>query len=69
MASRLNRKRRPRRKPAWSNSGSMSADNAALVMSLPIFFERVKGPGPLALADKLGDQQLHRHFGWPGYDW
>ncbi len=24
---------------------------------------------PLALADQVGEQQLHRHFGWPGYGW
>ncbi len=24
---------------------------------------------PLALADQNGEQQLHRHFGWPGYGW
>ena len=24
---------------------------------------------PLALADEVGEQQLHRHFGWPGYGW
>jgi hypothetical protein len=24
---------------------------------------------PLALEDQVGEQQLHRHFGWPGYGW
>ncbi len=24
---------------------------------------------PLALAEQMGEQQLHRHFGWPGYGW
>jgi hypothetical protein len=24
---------------------------------------------PLALADQITEQQLHRHFGWPGYGW
>ena len=24
---------------------------------------------PLALADQVGEQKLHRHFGWPGYGW
>ena len=24
---------------------------------------------PLAMADQVGEQQLHRHFGWPGYGW
>ena len=24
---------------------------------------------PLALEDQLSEQQLHRHFGWPGYGW
>ena len=24
---------------------------------------------PLAMADHIGEQQLHRHFGWPGYSW
>ena len=24
---------------------------------------------PLAVADQVGEQQLHRHFGWPGYGW
>ena len=24
---------------------------------------------PLALADHVGEQKLHRHFGWPGYGW
>ena len=22
---------------------------------------------PLAMAEQVGEQQLHRHFGWPGY--
>ncbi|MGA8584618.1 MAG: PRC-barrel domain containing protein, partial [Roseiarcus sp.] len=22
---------------------------------------------PLAMMDEVGEQQLHRHFGWPGY--
>ncbi len=24
---------------------------------------------PLAVADRISEQQLHRHFGWPGYGW
>jgi hypothetical protein len=24
---------------------------------------------PLAMADHISEQQLHRHFGWPGYGW
>lgn len=24
---------------------------------------------PLAMTDKVAEQQLHRHFGWPGYRW
>jgi hypothetical protein len=24
---------------------------------------------PLALADQASEEQLHRHFGWPGYGW
>ena len=24
---------------------------------------------PLAMADKVAEQQLHHHFGWPGYRW
>jgi len=24
---------------------------------------------PLAPADQVGEQQFHRHFGWPGYGW
>lgn len=24
---------------------------------------------PLAAGDQVGEQQLHRHFGWPGYGW
>ena len=24
---------------------------------------------PLAMVDQVGEQQLHRHFGWPGYGW
>jgi hypothetical protein len=24
---------------------------------------------PLAMADQVGERQLHRHFGWPGYGW
>ncbi len=24
---------------------------------------------PLAMADQVGEQQYHRHFGWPGYGW
>ncbi len=24
---------------------------------------------PLALTDQVAEQQLHRHFGWPGYGW
>jgi hypothetical protein len=24
---------------------------------------------PLALEDQVCEQQLHRHFGWPGYGW
>ena len=24
---------------------------------------------PLALADQVAEQQLHRHYGWPGYGW
>jgi hypothetical protein len=24
---------------------------------------------PLAMADQIGEQHLHRHFGWPGYGW
>jgi len=24
---------------------------------------------PLALADQVGEQKLHRHFGWPGHGW
>ncbi len=24
---------------------------------------------PLALEGQVGEQQLHRHFGWPGYGW
>ncbi len=24
---------------------------------------------PLAMADEVGEEQLHRHFGWPGYGW
>ena len=22
---------------------------------------------PLAMGDEVSDEQLHRHFGWPGY--
>jgi hypothetical protein len=22
---------------------------------------------PLAMMDEVGEQRLHRHFGWPGY--
>ncbi len=24
---------------------------------------------PLAMANEVSEEQLHRHFGWPGYDW
>jgi hypothetical protein len=24
---------------------------------------------PLAFTDQIAEQQLHRHFGWPGYGW
>ena len=24
---------------------------------------------PLTMADNIGEQHLHRHFGWPGYGW
>ena len=24
---------------------------------------------PLAMTDNIGEQHLHRHFGWPGYGW
>ena len=24
---------------------------------------------PLAMTDKVAEQSLHRHFGWPGYRW
>jgi hypothetical protein len=24
---------------------------------------------PLAMADEVSEEQLHRHFGWPGYGW
>ena len=24
---------------------------------------------PLAMADQVAEQQLHRHYGWPGYGW
>jgi hypothetical protein len=23
---------------------------------------------PLAMTDEVSEQQLHRHFGWPGYN-
>jgi hypothetical protein len=39
-------------------------------VSVKVTREKVKpAPAwdPLAMADDVAEQQLHRHFGWPGY--